>query len=143
MTDKKDFVIEQLPERDRGSVTFLIALLKSRLQAGSDDNFDTKDMVNWIIQSLSAFNSHPPCTYYKLSDLEFISYFSDVLVGYAAYLACDSQALKESGRETTELSHCLQVKAQNELEAWKWKINIIKNNGRFYEEWVRDADDKE
>ena len=160
MTDKQDPVIEQLPESDRNNIIFLIALLKSRLQASGKVQvqdaisgsvviedcciFETKDMVNWIVQSLSAFNSHPPCTYYKLSDREFISYFNDVLTGHAAYLACDAQALKEAGRKDIELSHCLQIKAQNELEAWKWKINIIKkSNGRFYEEWVKDPGEDE
>jgi len=160
MTEKQDPVIEQLPECDRETVKFLIALLKSRLQASGkvevqDEHgnvvcedvciFETKDMVNWIVQSLSAFNAHPPCTYYKLSDREFVSYFSDVLVGYAAYLACDAQALKEAGRPSSEaqsLSNHLQIKAQSELEAWKHKISTIKlSDNRFYEEWVKDPDE--
>lgn len=160
MTESKS-VIEQLPECDQKNVKFLMALFNSRLQCVGDYKvqdkdgnvvqqrqslYKEKDVVNWLIQSLSAFNTYPLMTYYKFSDSEFVSYFSDLLVGYAAYLACSSQALKEAGVAqdiAQDIVHALQNKANQELISWENKIILVKQNDIFNDEWVKDPSDKD
>lgn len=92
----------------------LLILLKARLNSSGKtkstdtlgntiyidcDIYNNDTLINFLILSLSEFNSVPIFTFFTFDDKKVIDTFADVLVEGATLYALSSKALLERGRE--------------------------------------------
>jgi hypothetical protein len=119
---------------DKKVVGLLLVLLNERLgETGEEDYI-------WALKlALSAFNAHPPCTYYSLADEEFCNYFSELLVSYAVYAVLGAAALRANDEPDAIL---YRQQAEFVYNSWERRILDVKHGDRFYKDWVKDEEDE-
>lgn len=127
------------------NINILLELLRARLKSAgkrvtkdsfgneqySDcDIFSVSQMVEFLIWSLSEFNSTPYFTNFTFDDSEIIRQFSAVLVDGATLIALSSQALIERGREYSITDNGISVVIPSISELLNTQWNTMLSNHR-------------
>jgi len=101
--------------------------------------FSDSELICFLINSLSEFNSYPHFTNFSFADEVICGLFADIIIQGAVLLALAAQALIERGREFTitdngvtyqppALSELLNNQFSAQLADYKEKLKIIKAN---------------
>lgn len=101
--------------------------------------FSDKELICFLINSLSEFNQTPHFTTFTFADEHFCTQFADILIQGALLLALAAQALIERGREFTitdsgvsyqppQVSDILNSQYTTQMQAYREKLKFIKVN---------------
>ena len=130
----------------------LIKLVTFRIYNFHDFIITTEQITQALELSLSAFNLQAPVTNIKITDTENLDQLSDILVSYACYILLFRQTLIEKAKEEEQksedgdkpvysgyaLSTMLESMTQQEFNNWFNKINRIKDDQSFVDEFVTE-----
>lgn len=146
-----DFKYTFTKEEAKG-ISILLTLLKARVKNNgfgrvSDgmggfklvpcNVFSDDELIKFLIDALSEFNSTPHFTFYTFANVEMQGIFADILVQGAELLALSAQALIEKGKEFTItdngitysppfLSDLLMNQYNAKLPVYREKLKFIK-----------------
>mgnify|MGYP001575989356 CR=1 FL=1 len=101
--------------------------------------FSNDELICFLVNSLSEFNSYPHFTNYNFDDERIQTIFSDLIIQGAVILALAAQALIEKGREFVitdngisfqppAVADLLNNQYSAQLADYKEKLKVIKNN---------------
>lgn len=139
---------------ERDNINYLLNLLDNRLVSSgvilrpngmggmtesSCDIFTLEQLVNFLMGSLSSFNSYPHFTNFTFNDTGIIHQFADVLIQGAALNAMAAKALMEKGKEYTfndngvsfglpAVSEVLMTQYTTEFSNYTERVKYIKAN---------------
>ena len=101
--------------------------------------FTNAEIICFLMNSLSEFNSYPNFTAFKFSDPAIYTIFADIIVQGGVLMALAAQALIERGREFVlvdssisysppAISEILNTQYNEQLQDYKERLRMIKNN---------------